>query len=198
MNDSSPFQDIDNQLNISRDVIIAKLIDKLEFIRGLKYYEKVVAQFGNGERTWPSYFRSTTKRIIHQSEIERAVVEARSETFAHMGAYNGGPEDNSSGGVFERIIHHKIFITENKPLMGSSYIHLPKELRNSVKGLVNPINKNDNECFRWCHLILKYRKAKDPGRISQYKQYPNQLDCTGVTFLVTEKQYGRIEVQNQI
>ena len=105
-----------------------------------------------------------------------------------MTAYNGGPEGNNSGGVFERIIHHKIFITEYNSLVGSSYIPLPKELRNSMKGMVNPINKIDNECFRWCHLILKYRN----------KQYINQLDYTGVTFPVTEKQYKRTEEQNQI
>ena len=145
------------------------MIDKLESIRGLKYYEEVVAQFGNEERIWPSYFRSTTKRIIDRSEIERAVAEARSEIFAHMTVYNGGSEGNNSGGVFERIIHHKIFMTNYNPLMGSSYIPLPKELRNSSRGSVNPINKNDNECFRLCHLILKYLKAIHPERISQYK-----------------------------
>ena len=36
LNDSFPFQDIVNQLNVSRDAIIEKLVDKLESIHGLK------------------------------------------------------------------------------------------------------------------------------------------------------------------
>ena len=35
------------------------------------------------------------------------------------------------------------------PLAGTSYIPLPPELNNSMKGLINLKNK-DVKCFKWC------------------------------------------------
>ena len=40
-----------------------------------------------------------------------------------------------------------------EPLLGDSYISLPKALNNSMKGLINLENKN-HKCFMWCHVRL--------------------------------------------
>lgn len=47
------------------------------------------------------------------------------------------------------------------PLKASSYIKLPKELRNSAEGLIN-LQNEDNECFRWCHIRLLNPQEKNP------------------------------------
>ena len=37
------------------------------------------------------------------------------------------------------------------PLVGSTYIELPHQLKNPMKVLIN-IKNNDNKCFLWCHV----------------------------------------------
>ena len=48
------------------------------------------------------------------------------------------------------VIERNINISKWKPLNGSSYINLPKELNHSRKGLTNIQNIDDNKCFKWC------------------------------------------------
>ena len=80
----------------------------------------------------------------------------------------------------------------------SSYIQLPKELRNSKKGLENMKNE-DNECFHWCHMGHLNPQEKDPQRIKQVdKAFINQLDHSNIEFPVGVKQYNKIEKQNNI
>ena len=52
------------------------------------------------------------------------------------------------------------------PLAGSSYIPLPPELNDSMKGLINLENK-DYECFKWCHVRFINPQNKDPDRIQK-------------------------------
>ena len=83
-------------------------------------------------------------------------------------------------------------------MKGSSYIPLPKELRNSSKGLIN-LKNEDNECFRWCHIRYLNVQEKDPQRIKKAdKQYIEKLDYSGVEFPVATKKYNQIEKQNII
>ena len=66
-----------------------------------------------------------------------------------------------SGWVIDRIDSHYLNVTLYKPLNGSSYIELPLELRNPIKGLIN-IKNQDNECFRWCHIRMLNLMNKHP------------------------------------
>ena len=56
-----------------------------------------------------------------------------------------------SAWTIKSVDGHFINVIKYKPLRGSSYIPLPKELQHSAKGIINMKN-NDNECFRWCHI----------------------------------------------
>lgn len=49
------------------------------------------------------------------------------------------------------IDNHYVNIIKYNPLKGNLYITLPKELKNSAKGLINLKNKGDM-CFLWCHI----------------------------------------------
>ena len=42
-------------------------------------------------------------------------------------------------------------ISTFSPLSGSTYIELPRRLRNSIKGMIS-IKNNDNKCFLWFHI----------------------------------------------
>ena len=51
--------------------------------------------------------------------------------------------------TFYSILQRQPVILEITPWEGSFNFLLPKELNNSMRGLIN-IQNDDNECFRWC------------------------------------------------
>ena len=92
---------------------------------------------------------------------------------------------------------HYINVTTYQPLIGSSYIELPTELKNPAKGLINIKNKA-NECFRSCH-IRHLNPQKKPQRIKKDdKRFIDGLDYTNIEFPVSQKHYNKIETQNSI
>ena len=66
-----------------------------------------------------------------------------------------------------------------------------------MKGLIN-IKNEDDECFRWCHLAMLHPASKDAQRVSKYKAHVNSLDYSGVKFSVSQKDYSKIEKQNNV
>ena len=92
-----------------------------------------------------------------------------------------------SGWVIDSINNHYINVTTYKPLHGSSYIELPKELQNSAKGLINMKNKEE-ECFRWCHIRHLNPQKKDPQIIKKEdKRLIEGLNYEGIEFPVSQK-----------
>ena len=103
-----------------------------------------------------------------------------------------------SGWTIKSINNHYLNVVKYEPMKGSSYIKLPQELRNSVKGLINMKN-DDNECFRRCHIRHLNPQAKYPQRIKKVnKAFIENLNYSGIEFPVTTKQYNKIEKQNDI
>ena len=51
----------------------------------------------------------------------------------------------------DSILNHYLNISSYKPLIGSTYCKLPKEISHSMNGLIN-IQNNDNKCFLWFHV----------------------------------------------
>lgn len=94
----------------------------------------------------------------------------------------------------EHYINTDIYI----PLKGSSYIQLPKELKNLEKGLINLSNKDD-ECFRWCHIRNLNPQEKNPQKIKKSdEKIVKQLNYEGIEFPVAVKEFNKIEKQNNI
>ena len=103
-----------------------------------------------------------------------------------------------SNWVIELILDHYLNIIGYTPLRGSSYIKLPKELRNPMKGLIN-LQNEDEKCFLWCHVRHLNPQKKDPQRIKLTdKESIKKLDYSGISFPVSYKDYNKIEKQNQI
>jgi len=94
------------------------------------------------------YFKSKAKTITHPDMINDLIREAEEEILNKIGDWIS----EGSTWVIDLILDHYLNIIEYTPLRGSSYIKLPKELQNSMLGLINPKNLDDNECFRWCHV----------------------------------------------
>ena len=140
------------------------------------------------------YFNSQTFTIMNSEEIEEALERAAEEMLNKIAIWIS----EGSGWVIENIISHFINIVSYFPLRGMSYLPLPKELRNSQKGLINIKNTN-NECFRWCHIRhLNPLKHHNERITVRDKELVKTLDYSGVTFPVSIKDMDKIERQNKI
>ena len=73
---------------------------------------------------------------------------------------------HGSGWNVDNILSQYLHISSYKPLSGSTYVKLPKELQHPMKGLIN-IKDDDNKCFLWCHVRHLNCKGKDLWRISK-------------------------------
>ena len=70
--------------------------------------------------------------------------------------------NSGSGLIIESTESQYINISVYRPLVGSSYIDLPIELKHPRKGLINIKNK-DQKFFLWCH-VRHINPSKDhPG-----------------------------------
>jgi len=98
----------------------------------------------------------------------------------------------------DEITKDYLNIVSYKPLRGNSYIELPKELKNSKKGLINHKNA-DNKCFLWCHVRHLNPEKVHPERVKiSDKKFASKLDYSGVSFPVQIKDIAKIEKQNSI
>ena len=106
--------------------------------------------------------------------------------------------NEGSGWIIESIEGFYLNISAYSTLIGSTYIKLPDQLNNSMKGLIN-IQNNDNKCFLWCHVRHLNLVEKNPQRITkEEKEIVSKLHYEGMNFPVSKKDCCRIEIQNKI
>lgn len=61
------------------------------------------------------------------------------------------------------------------------------------------IKNEDNECFRWCHILYLNPQEKHPQRIiKSVREVLLELDYEGIEFAVSVKDYARLEWKNTI
>ena len=141
-----------------------------------------------------AYFNSKAKTIINENEINENIQTSNEEILNGITVWLS----EGSGWTVESIDDQYINIVRYKPLKGSSYIELPPELKNPVKGLINLQNK-DIECFRWCHIRHSNAQEINPKRIKKCdKEHIKNMDYINVIFPVAQKDYRKIEMMNNI
>lgn len=91
-----------------------------------------------------------------------------------------------------------IKVVKYKPFKGSSYIDLPTHIKNK-KCCIN-VQNNDDKCFKYAILsALHYKDIKrDHDRVSNYRQYENELNFDGINFPVNALSYPIFEQFNKI
>ena len=94
-----------------------------------------------------------------------------------------------SGWIIDKIDNIWINMSNYDPLVGRSYIPLPPELNNSMKGLINLKNK-DIECFKWCHVRFINPQSRNSDRINKKdKKIAETLDYRGINFSTKARDY---------
>ena len=90
------------------------------------------------------YFNSLTNTVIgkkyHLNKCFNEIIFKLKNWISHGSGWN-----------VDSILNQYLNISSYKPLSGSTYCKLPKELCHPIKGLIN-IQNNDNKCYLWCHV----------------------------------------------
>ena len=193
-NDKDPLVQLQN----TRLAIENHITKILTSMKGLKFVETLKVTFkklAKDEIVYKTaYFNSKPQTIINKTEINKSLQSSKDNILNMIAQWIS----EGSGWTVESVDNHYLNIVQYQPMKGSSYIKLPQELRHHRKGLINMKNE-DNECFRWCHIRHLNPQDKNPQRIKKSdKEYINKLDYSGIEFPVTNKQYNKIEKQNEI
>ena len=186
------------QLQSTRSLINNNLLKVLNEMKGFKFNEllKITFEKQKGDELIENkaYFIAKTQTVTNELEIAELLQITQQQIVNKIQKWIS----KGSGWTIQSVNDHFINVAKYEPLKGSSYISLPKELRNSGKGIINMKN-NDNECFRWCHIRHLLPQNKDPQRIKKCdKKYVEKLDYSGIEFPVSVKQINKIEKQNNI
>ena len=186
------------QLNNTRKAIFDLLIKILSDKRGFKYNTTLRVRLSKRKEGTiiyrEPYFNAGPFTVTNRLDIEESIHNSIERILELIAVWLS----EGSGWVFESVELHIINIVSYFPLRGTSYIQLPEELRNPMKGLINPKNE-DNRCFLWCHNRHLNPLIVHPERITKAdRESVKRLDYTGVTFPVTVKDIKRIEKQNKI
>jgi len=171
-----------NVLELLKPTIKAKLIITCEV-------EKININTGETELLIPAF--SSCIEIILEStninEIYDVMVERIKENLASF-------NNRGSNWIFKSVKKMIINVNKYQPLNGSSWIDLPKEIKQK-KAVINPKNK-DNKCFMWAVLAALYPVNKNAERISAYKEHVNKLSWAGVEFPATKRSIDAFEEAN--
>ena len=142
-----------NHFTKTKALIESHMENLLKDMKGLKFIETLEVTFEKnnidsktGKRVSiykTAFFNGKAKTITKPNDIEPELNMSRQEIFSVIDKW----VSEGSGWVIDSISNHCINVTTYKPLHGSSYIELPRELRNPKKGLINLKNKDD-KCFR--------------------------------------------------
>ena len=183
---------LDDSLFLAKRSINDLFRDLLEENRGFKYIlstRVTLKKWNNATNTYDIdtiYCNSDPIKVINR----RFDLTTAYETLKHrLNIYS----DEVSGWIFDKIEDIWLNVANYDPLAGSSYFPLPPELSNSMKGLINLKNK-DNECFKWCHIRFINPTNSHPERINkQDKKIADTLDYRGINFPMKARDYEIIE-----
>ena len=186
-----------DQMTTSRQVVRNLLVNELKRMNGLKYTETIKIKMSKevGETKKDSvYFKSKTGTVTNFEDIESTAAQnqqtilSRIETFQNLG----------SNWIIMNIESHYVNIAMYKPLAGSSYMELPKDISNSRCGLINTKN-DDNMCFVWCHVRHLRPKDRRATTITHKdREFELGLDYEGIEFPVKISDIDKIERRNKI
>jgi len=148
MNDSDPSIQLLDTRKILKEKSTSLLNEKKGLKFGLTLKTRMKKETEDGVIYREPYFNSKAKTITHPDMINDLIIEAEEEIRNKIADWIS----EGSNWVIDQILDHYLNIIEYTPLRGNSYLPLPKKLQNSMLGLINPKNLDDNECFRWCHV----------------------------------------------
>ena len=103
-------------------------------------------------------------------------------------------QQNGSGWYFKEVVHLEIHTVDYNPMRGSSYIPLPDWIMRQ-RAIVK-FRNTDEKCFLWCVLRYLHPREKNDIRLTDLKQYENDLNTKGIDYLVKLRDISKFETLN--
>ena len=137
------------QFHVTENFVEDKLSLDLSKMKGMKATVTLNVIFFKIDKsdekiTREAFFNSKAIIILNNKDIDEMLKTSATQILDKIGKWLS----QGSGWMLDHIKGHFVNLVKYSPLNGSSYIELPKELKNPKKVLVNIKNENDNECFR--------------------------------------------------
>ncbi len=101
-----------------------------------------------------------------------------------------------SNWVLDGVVEIHINMAEYRPLWGSSYIPLPRNLRNK-KAIIN-VKNHDKRCLQWSLLATLYPAKRNPEDVRKYREYISKLKFGDVKFSANPGDIPKVEKLNDI
>ena len=137
-----------------------------------------------------AYFHSGTFINIESTDVDKLISFCWESISARIEAYT----EAGSAWYFKEVDKLEIHTAEFKPTKGSSYIPLPKWIKD--KGAIINIKNKDDKCFLWCILRYLHQRDRDRERINDLKKHEFSLNTKGITFPVKLKDIIKFEKLN--
>ena len=149
------------------------------------------------EETFPED-RSIMKTVLSREDLNKVVEKSFEEIIHAIGEKSGADKSGGSGWDYDTAL--TLYIKQTPIILqGGSYKDLPKWVEKK-KCCVNVQNK-DEKCFLWAVLSCLHPTSENdhnPGRISNYEQYMNELKVDKLTFPLKINQIKKFEKLNEI
>ena len=140
--------------------------------------------------TAKAYFSSETLQNLRADEAMKLVEDSFRSIEEKVQSY----AQNGSAWQFKEVEQLEIHTVKFNPLKGSSYIDLPKWIKDK-KAIIN-IKNRDDKCFLWCILRYLYPKKRDAEWIGDLKKYEFSLNTKGISFPMQLKDITKFEKMN--
>lgn len=175
-------QSIDDLRLMLTDVVDEVVDEANERPQGLKYYLSMQVVFkkpiGDIETDPPPTFRSKVMvqmRREGDASAERKIDEAFEKMKGDIEEFT----NQGSGWIYDRIENFQLFLFDYNAIRGGTYIPTPMSIQKK-EAVVNVQNKDDR-CFIWSILAALHPVKKNPQRLTNYKEYADELVLGGVT-----------------
>jgi len=142
----------------------------------------------DGRQRIPAYFSTAVQDIDCAQQLDLQSVAADLSVQADHWNSRG------SGFVLKRIATFVLCISKYRPLHGSTYIPTSQWL--SKKKCTVNVKNFDSKCLVWSVLAALHPPKYHAERVSNYVDYENTLNISGLTFPLAVKDVPKFEKQN--
>ena len=161
---------------------------------GTKVYLNLVARMRmlNDGREDTHTFYSGEFEIFPGTDLDTVIEEIKKNTFEKFEKMETAV---GSCWALIKIQNLKLHFVEFKPMKGSSFVDLPDCIKKK-KAVINILNKNDNECFKWCvtRAMNPLGKRKKENLLTKKLREQSKIfDWTGVNFPTSFEDISRFE-----
>ena len=137
-----------------------------------------------------AYFHSDTHINLAATDVKQILAVMIKKIIDGIEFY----QKAGSGWYFKEVVNLEIHTVDYRPIMGSSYIPLPDFIMRK-KAIIN-IQNRDNKCFLWSVLRYLHPANRDENRLTDLKQYENDLNTKGINYPVKLKDISKFESLN--